>query len=80
MLLKCNTSVLQEESKWPVLNKANVRVGSHLGLAMSTERSLHLYADNKDQGVVAARMPDPCYFMFDLMDYCTKVAYGIVCC
>ena len=48
-------------------------VGSHLGLVLSNERSLHLYADGNDGGVIACDVPDPCYFMFDLWGYCTKV-------
>ena len=51
---------------------------------MDTDRSLHLYADGEDQGVVAPHIPDPCYFMFDLFDYCTKVffllAIGVTVC
>ena len=47
-------------------------VGSHVGLVVDTDRSLHLYVDGKDQGVVAPDIPDPCYFMFDLYSRCTK--------
>ena len=44
-----------------------------MGLVVDTDRSLHLYVDGKDQGVVGPDIPDPCYFMFDLYAYCTKV-------
>ena len=67
-----------------MLYKDNVHVGSRLGLVVDTDRSLHLYADGEDQGVVAPHIPDPCYFMFDLFDYCTKVffllAIGVTVC
>ena len=68
-----NYSVLQDGIKGPVLNWKRVYVGSRLGLVVDTDRSLHLYADGKDQGVVASHIPDPCYFMFDLFNHCTKV-------
>ena len=58
-----------------MLYKDNVHVGSRLGLVVDTDRSLHLYVDGKDQGVVAPHIPDPCYFMFDLCSYCTKVSF-----
>ena len=58
-----------------MLHEDNVHVGSRLGLVVDTDRSLHLYVDGKDQGVVAPDIPDPCYFMFDLCSYCTKVSF-----
>ena len=58
-----------------MLYKDNVHVGSRLGLVVDTDRSLHLYVDGKDQGVVAPHISDPCYFMFDLYAYCTKVLH-----
>ena len=67
-----------------MLYKDNVHVGSRLGLVVDTDRCLHLYVDGKDRGVVASHIPDPCYFMFDLYDYCTKVffllAIGVTVC
>ena len=68
-----NYSVLQDGIKCPALSRKRVQVGSRLGLVVDTDRSLHLYADGKDQGVVARHIPNPCYFMFDLFNYCTKV-------
>ena len=68
-----NYSVLQDGIKWPALKRKRVHVGSRLGLVVDTDRSLHLYVDGNDQGVVASHIPDPCYFMFDLFNYCTKV-------
>ena len=65
----CN--VQQKSWKWLMLS--SLSVGSHVGLAVDTDRSLHLYVDGKDQGVVAPDIPDPCYFMFDLFSRCTKV-------
>ena len=67
-----------------MLQKDNVHVGSRLGLVVDTDRSLHLYVDGKDRGVVTSHIPDPCYFMFDLYDHCTKVffllAIGVTVC
>ena len=69
-------SVLQDISvRWPVLDEANIRAGSRLGLALDTDRRLHLFVDNKHVGMVAPHIPDPCYFMFDLYWYCTKVLH-----
>ena len=53
-------------------------VGCHVGLVLGSDRGLHLYADGSDadgsdQGVIGTDVPDPCYFMFDLFAYCTKV-------
>ena len=67
-----------------MLYSDNVHVGSRLGLVVDTDRSLYLYVDGNDQGIVAPDIPDPCYFMFDLFDYCTKVffllAIGVTVC
>ena len=69
-------SVVQDDSaQWPVLERAKVHVGSRLGLALGIDRRLHLYVDNKHEGVVAPHIPDPCYFMFDLYRYCRKVLH-----
>ncbi|XP_070176282.1 tripartite motif-containing protein 2-like [Littorina saxatilis] len=57
--------------EWSVLNK--LAAGSKVGLAVDTDRSLHLYVDGKHQGVVAPDIPTPCYFMFDMFWYCTKM-------
>ena len=51
----------------------NLPVGSHVGLALDSNRRLHLYIDGTDQGVIGTDVPDPCYFMFDLIGHCTKV-------
>ena len=56
-----------------MLNKTNVRIGTRVGLAvLATDRSLHLYVDGTERGVVAPDVPDPCYFMFDLR-VCVRV-------
>ena len=73
-LKQCN--VQQVEGDRPVLR--NRPVGWHVGLALDSDRGLHLYADGSDadgsdQGVIGTDVPDPCYFMFDLFGYCTKV-------
>ena len=68
--------VMQEFSGRPVLDKNHVHVGSRLGLLLDTYRSLHLYVDGKDRGLIAPYIPDPCYFMFDLFSYCRKVLYS----
>ncbi|KAK7094663.1 hypothetical protein V1264_006183 [Littorina saxatilis] len=60
-----------KEEERSVLDK--LAVGSKVGLAVDTDRSLHLYVDGKHQGVVAPDIPTPCYFMFDMFAYCTKV-------
>ncbi|XP_070176277.1 neuralized-like protein 4 isoform X8 [Littorina saxatilis] len=61
-----------KEEERSVLDK--LAVGSKVGLAVDTDRSLHLYVDGKHQGVVAPDIPTPCYFMFDMFAYCTKGA------
>ena len=48
-------------------------VGSHVGLALGSDRGLHFYVDGIDRGVIGTDVPDPCYFMFDVYGYCTKV-------
>ncbi|KAK7094664.1 neuralized-like protein 4 [Littorina saxatilis] len=60
-----------KQEKWPVLDE--LAAGSKVGLAVDTDRSLHLYVDGKHQGVVAPDIPTPCYFMFDMVSRCTKV-------
>ncbi|KAK7094667.1 tripartite motif-containing protein 2-like [Littorina saxatilis] len=57
--------------EWSVLDE--LAAGSKVGLAVDTDRSLHLYVDGKHQGVVAPDIPTPCYFMFDMNSRCTKV-------
>jgi hypothetical protein len=47
--------------------------GSRVGLAIYSDRSLHLYVDEQDRGVIANNLPDTCFFMFDLFARCTKV-------
>ncbi len=59
-----------------MLKGTNVRIGTRVGLAvLATDRSLHLYVDGTERGVVAPHLPDPCYFMFDLGYRCTKVLH-----
>ena len=68
-LKQCN--VQQVEGDRPVLR--NRPVGWHVGLALDSDRGLHLYAEGSDQGVIGTDVPDPCYFMFELHAYCSKV-------
>ena len=68
-LKQCNVQQIEEDR--PVL--CNRPVGSHLGLVLGSDRGLHLYVNATDQGVIGTDVPDPCYFMFDLTGYCTKV-------
>ncbi|XP_076462669.1 neuralized-like protein 4 [Babylonia areolata] len=51
----------------------DVKVGQCVGLMLDNRRSLHLYKDGLDQGVVAPDLPSPCHFMVDL-GYCCKKA------
>ena len=48
-------------------------VGCHVGLVLTSDRGLHLYINGIDQDVIGTDVLDPCYFMFDLWGYCTKV-------
>ena len=68
-LKQCNVQQIEEER--PVLSGRPV--GSHVGLALGSDRGLHLYVQGIDQGVIGTDVPDPCYFMFDMLGYCTKV-------
>ena len=68
-LKQCNVQQIKEDR--PVLHVPPV--GCYLGLALDSDRGLHLYLDGNDEGVVCTDVPDPCYFMFDLTRYCTKV-------
>ena len=68
-LKQCNVQQIEEDR--PVL--CDRPVGSHLGLALGSDRGLHLYVDGIDQSVIGTDVPDPCYFMFDLITYCAKV-------
>ena len=68
-LKQCNVQQIKENR--PVLR--DQPVGSHVGLALDSDRGLHLYVDGTDQGVIGTDVPDPCYFMLDLYGYCTKV-------
>ena len=67
--MQCNIQQIVEDR--PVLRDLPVRC--HVGLALSSDRGLHLYVNGTDQGVIGTDVPDPCYFMFDLFAYCTKV-------
>ena len=68
-LKQCYVQQIVEDR--PVL--FNRPVGCHVGLALDSDRGLHLYVGGTDQGVIGTDVPDPCYFMFDLCGYCTKV-------
>ena len=68
-LKQCNVQQMDEDR--PVLRDRPV--GCHVGLVISSDRGLHLYVDGINQGVIGTDVPDPCYFMFDLITYCTKV-------
>ena len=68
-LKQCNVQQIMEDR--PVLRGPHV--GCHVGLVLHSDRGLHLYFDGTDQGVFGTDVPDPCYFMFDLTGYCTKV-------
>ena len=68
-LKQCNVQQIVEDR--PVL--FNLPVGCHVGLVLGSDRALHLYVSGTDQGVIGTDVPDPCYFMFDLSGYCTKV-------
>ena len=68
-LKQCNVQQMEEDR--PVLRDRPV--GSDVGLVLGSDRGLHLYVDGIDQGVIGTDVPDLCYFMFDLITYCTKV-------
>ena len=68
-LKQCTVQQINEDT--PVL--LGLPVGSQVGLALDRDRCLHLFVDEEKKGVVARDIPDPCYFMFDLAGYCTKV-------
>ena len=68
-LKQCNGQQIEEDR--PVLR--DPPVGCHVGLALDSDRALHLYVDGNDKGIIGTDVPDPCYFMFDLFGYCTKV-------
>lgn len=46
---------------------------SRVGLMVDSYDELHLFVDGQDKGVIASTVKDPCYFVFDLRSYCTKV-------
>ena len=68
-LKQCNVQQIKEDR--PVLRE--LPVGSHLGLGLDSDRGLHLYHNGSDQGIIGTDVPDPCYFMFELHAYCSKV-------
>ena len=68
-LKECNVQQMKENR--PVLRAPPV--GCHVGLALDSDRGLHLYVNGTDHGVIGTDVPDPCYFMLDLIGYCTKV-------
>ena len=49
-------------------------MGGHVGMALDSSRHLHLYTDAKDMGIVAKRVKQPAYAMFDLLAYWKKVS------
>ncbi|KAL8598148.1 hypothetical protein ACOMHN_043219 [Nucella lapillus] len=59
------------KKKWPALDK--IAEGSRVGLVLDSSRSLHLYVNGQDQGVITSGLPHPCYFIFDLLSRCVKV-------
>ena len=44
-----------------------------MGLALDTNRTLHLYIDGQHLGVVAPDVADPCYVMIDVYACWKKV-------
>ncbi|XP_025114431.1 transcription intermediary factor 1-alpha-like [Pomacea canaliculata] len=50
-----------------------LKVGSRVGLLVDSSNNLHLYIDGQDQGVVAKRVPLPCFAVFDIWSSVTKV-------
>nr|KAG5713984.1 hypothetical protein BaRGS_020312 [Batillaria attramentaria] len=44
----------------------NVPYGSRIGVLVDAARSLHLYFDGQDQGVVARYVPEECFPFFDI--------------
>ncbi|KAL8617692.1 hypothetical protein ACOMHN_039640 [Nucella lapillus] len=58
------------DKEWPALEE--IAEGSRVGLVLDSSRSLHLYVNGQDQGVITSGLPHPCYFMFDLCCRCVK--------
>ncbi|KAL8617268.1 hypothetical protein ACOMHN_067705 [Nucella lapillus] len=44
----------------------NLTRGSRVGLVLQEGRSLRVFLDGEDMGVVAVRVPNPCHFMVDI--------------
>ncbi|XP_076450670.1 uncharacterized protein LOC143286778 [Babylonia areolata] len=44
-----------------------------VGLALDSARRLHLFVDGQDQGIAVRNLPDPCYAMFDVVDYYEQI-------
>ncbi|XP_076455337.1 E3 ubiquitin-protein ligase TRIM56-like isoform X2 [Babylonia areolata] len=51
----------------------NVDVGSRVGLLLDSRRDVHLYLDGRDLGVFASAIPEPCFFLMDLIGRWKKV-------
>ncbi|XP_076454860.1 neuralized-like protein 4 [Babylonia areolata] len=51
----------------------NVDVGSRVGLLLDSKRGVHLYLDGRDLGVFASAVPEPCFFLMDLLGRWEKV-------
>jgi hypothetical protein len=52
--------------------------GNRVGVCLDAQNRLHLFINDKDQGVFADNIPQPCYALFDLNDYTKQV--GIFSC
>jgi hypothetical protein len=71
----CALQVTVASNIWDGLT--SVKVGSRVGLGLDSQRSLHVYLDGKDKGVMATDVPEPCYPFFELYGVLQKV--GLLC-
>ncbi|XP_076451096.1 neuralized-like protein 4 isoform X1 [Babylonia areolata] len=51
----------------------DLRENHRVGLALDSAHCLHLYVDGQDQGIAARGLTDPCYAMFDVVDYYEQI-------
>ncbi|XP_076451093.1 uncharacterized protein LOC143286987 isoform X1 [Babylonia areolata] len=51
----------------------DLRENHRVGLALDSAHCLHLYVDGQDQGIAACGLTDPCYAMFDVLDYYEQI-------
>lgn len=58
-----------EKRRW--LNQ--LPAGSRVGLAMSKQRSLYIYFNGQNKGLVVPHVPEPAYFAFDMFSRCKKI-------